>query len=622
MNNNQENFNLREIKNREPIDFEIEKSEKKPKSSKKYFRIALVVGIIIILIITALVFIRNWFSFSKEKIELEINAPAEVASGEEIEITINCQNNNRVSIKDAKLIIDYPQGAYSIEGDELNQEVVEMGDILSKEEKFKNFKIRLASEKGSIKFLSVRLNYQPENINSRFENSASFKISINSVLVGLYLTVPQKAVSGEEISYILDYINSSDEDFSNLKIELDYPSGFSFKSAEPEPISAIALSDQGEVAEKNNVWQLDELKKNERGTIRVSGILEGLEGENKSLGASLGKTENSNFLKYSQTSAATQISAAPLQLSLFLDGEQESRNVNSNEKLNYKVEFKNNTDIALSQLILKVYLKGEMFNFKSLALKEKGFFDSLNNVITWSAAGVPSLALLPPGETGQVEFSLSLEKNFPIISFDDKNFQVSAQAELETLNVPPQFNLEKLKIEKVLKSKVNSEIVFQTKAYYNETSSSISNFGPVPPRVNQVTTYTIHWQITNGSNDLENIKVMAALPQGIEWRNAHSSLKKDDQLQYNERTKQIIWEIAKMPAATGFLIPAYELVFQIALRPSITQIGTTPILINESKLEARDTFTNETLESFDSAITSDLPDDLTIGTNEGRVIEQ
>jgi len=619
---NKEDFNLREIKNRESVDFGIKKSEKKPKSSKKYFRIILVVGIIIILIIAALIFIRNWFSFSKGKIELKINAPTEIASGEEIEIAINCQNNNRVTIKDAKLIIDYPQGAYSIEGNELNQKTVEMGDILSKEEKLENFKIRLVGEKGSIKFLSIRLNYQPENINSRFENSASFKININSVLIGLYLTVPQKAVSSEEVSYILDYINNSDEDFSNLKIELDYPSGFSFKSAEPEPVSTIALSDQEEVAEKNNIWQLDELKKNERGTIRVLGILEGIEGENKSLEASLGKTENSNFLKYSQTGSVTQISAAPLQLSLFLDNEQEGKNVNSDEKLNHKIEFKNNTDIALSQLILRAYLKGEMFDFKSLKLKEKGFFDSLNNVITWSAAGVPSLALLPPGETGQVEFSLSLEKNFPIISFDDKNFQVSARVELETLNVPPQFNLEKLKIEKVLKSKVNSEIVFQTKAYYNETSSDISNFGPVPPKVNQVTTYTIHWQITNSSNDLENIKVMAVLPQGIEWRNVHSLLKKDDQLQYNERTKQIVWEIAKMPAATGFLIPAYGLVFQIALRPSITQIGTTPILINESKLEAKDIFTNETLEFFDSAITTDLPDDLTIGANESRVIEQ
>jgi len=600
MNNDQQDFSVKQIK---------VKQEARSSFDKKYLKIGLVLIIVIVLIIAALAFLKGWFSFSQDKVALEIIGPSEVSSGEEIEFDIHYRNNNRVALKDAKLIIDYPQNAYSLKGDELTQEIIELGKISAKTETVKNFKIRLAGEKGSIRLLAVRLNYQPENISSRFENFTSFKIKISSVLIGLYLTVPSKAISGEEVSYVLDYLNNSDRDFTDLEIELNYPSGFVFKTAEPEPVKG------------DNVWQLEKLNKREQGTIKVLGVLEGLEGENKSLQAFISKLENNRVLKYSQTSSVTQISSSPLLLSVSLNNKTEAINVGTGEKLNYKIEFKNNTDIALSQLVLKLYFDGKVFDFKTLYLKEKGFFDSLNSVITWSAAGVPSLALLPPGESGEVEFSLSIMDNFPINDFSDKNFKISVRAELETVNVPPQFNLEKLKIEKTLESKVNSRVVLQARAYYDEPSANINNFGPIPPQLNKTTTYTIHWQITNSSNDLKNVRVIAVLPQGIKWQDVYTALHENARLEYNERTKQVIWSIDEIPAGAGFLTPAYELVFQVALTPSITQIGTSPVLIDESSLEAEDIFTNEILESFDSAIDTKLPDDPSVGFEEGSVVE-
>jgi len=611
---NQEDFNVKKIQRRDMDNFDIRKSNKSTQgwlvSNRKYFQIGLGIFIVVILIFATIIFIRGWFSFSKDKVELKINIPNEIASGDELEFIVNCENKNRVMLKDTKLIIDYPQGTYSKEGDSLTQEIVKLGNIPAKESKAKNFRIRLSGEKGSIKFLRINLNYQPANINSRFENSISSKININFAQIGLYLIAPQKAVSGEEVSYILDYMNESKKDFSDLEIRLNYPSGFSFKTSLPE-------SEE----ETNNSWRLKELNKGERGTIKISGTLEGLEGENKSLEASIGEIKNNKFLEYSQTNSITQISFSPLQVSLSLDGQEIEKNVSADEKLNYRIEFKNNTDISLSQLVLKAYFQGEMFDFKTLALQEKGFFDGLNNTITWSAAGVPSLALLAPGESGQVEFSLLTEKNFSINSFDDKNFQISVQAELETPNVPPQFNLEKLKIEKTLKSKINSDVELYAKGYHHEITTNINNSGPIPPQVNKLTTYTIHWQITNSSNNLENIRVIATLPQGIEWQNNYKTLNNKSKIEYNERTKQITWTIDKIPAATGFLIPAYELVFQIGLRPSITQVDTELTLINESKLEAEDNFTKESLEFSDSIITTSLPDDPTITARQGIVRE-
>lgn len=604
--NDQQDFSVKKIK---VEDSKSKKSKPEFRIKKKHLKVGLGIVIFLLILIAGIAFLKGWFSFSKTKVELEITGPTEVASGEEVKFDVRYSNDNRVSLKDAKLIIDYPHGAYSLQGEELTQQVFDLETISPKQEGVKQFEIRLTGEKGSIKPLRVRLTYQPENISSEFENTALLKPEIRSVLIGLYLTIPQEAINGEEVSYTIDYLNNTDREFNNLRVELIYPSGFSFQQSQPEP------------AKENNIWEIENLGPEQRGTIKVSGTLEGLEGEKKILKTFISKVENDKSLQYSQADSITTISSSPLLLSLSLNNQEEVNSVDPGEKLNYKIEFKNNTDIALSQLILKINLKGGGFDFQNLNLQQKGFFDSLNNIITWSAADVSSLALLPPNQSGEVKFSVSIAENLTINSSKDKNFEAIAEVELETVNVPPQFNLDKLKVRKTFISKINSNVTLGTKAYHNESSADITNFGPIPPQVNKTTTYTIHWQITNSSNDLKNVRVSAVLPQGTVWRDVHSSLSKNSHLEYNQRTNRVTWTIDSVPAGTGFLIPAHELVFQIALRPSITQIGTTPVLIDESSLEAEDSFTGETLEAFSHAIATDLPDDSLIGIGDGEVVE-
>ena len=236
MDNNQQDFALKKVET---------SADKKPEKDKKpaqgwsasgrrfrfrikYLGIGLATIVIIVLIFVAANFIKGWLSvsFSKDKVGLEITAPKEISSGEEIEFSVFYQNDNQLTLEDAKLVIDYPQGAYSLEGNELTQEIIELGSILPKVKEVKNFKIRLAGEKGNIRTLAIKLNYQPENTSSRFENSTSFKMNITAALVGIYLTAPQKAISGEEISYSLDYINNSDQDFSDLKNRARLSFGF------------------------------------------------------------------------------------------------------------------------------------------------------------------------------------------------------------------------------------------------------------------------------------------------------------------------------------------------------------------------------------------------------------
>lgn len=609
--NNQGDFQVREIK-QEQVPVSVTPPEKKGGGlislfNRKNLPKTLIVILILVIFIAVGAIFWGRHSFSKAKVEIDIEVPEEIASGEEISLIIKYENNNRVDLGDTYLIIDYPIGTFSLEGKEIFQEEKKLGTILRKSEGEKEFRVRFIGEEGSAKNLVAKLNYQPQNINSRFENSALFRIEINSVLIGIDIEGSEETISGQEVSYLIEYENKTDNDISNLKMELTYSDDFEFKTAEPNP------------AEEDDIWQIGLLKSGQKKTINLKGILRGEERENKILKATIGRTENNNFLQYSQKEFITQISPSPLLLRLELQGIEDKCNVDSGERLNYKIEFKNNTDIALVELVLKAHLNNKVFDFQTLDLDE-GFFDSRQGIITWSGADVEGLSLLEPNQSDEVGFSVKIRDPL-MFSYNDKNLQARILAEIETLAVPAKFSVSELRVEKESLCRVNSQLSLGTNVYYYESESGFTNTGPIPPKVDQLTTYTIHWQIFNGSNDVENVRIWSILPQGIDWPDNYNNKVSDSQFHYNERTKEIIWQINKVPAGTGIIFPTYELVFQIGLRPSVNQIGQTPVLINESSIEGKDSFTKVILKDFSPIVDTSLPHDPKIDIGQGKVVE-
>lgn len=585
--------------------------------TKKNLPKTLLVIIVLAVLVAAAAVIWGRSSFSKARVDIDIEASDDIASGEKIVLTVKYKNNNRVALTNVQLIVDYPSGTFSLEGKEIFQQQKEIGAIPRKSEGQEEFRVRFVGQKGDIKNIIAKLAYRPQNINSEFENSSTFRLEINSVLIELDIEGSEKTIFGQEVNYLIHYKNKTNKEIANLRLELEYPDDFEFKEANPSPITIEEETAQ----EKNNIWQIDSLKSGEEKTIELKGILRGEEGENKILKALVGKMENEVFLQYSQTEYVTQISPSPLVINLKIEGIEDECNLNPGQKLNYKIDFKNNTDIALSELILKARFDDSVFDFKKINLEGKGFFDSREKIITWSGAEIKELSLLEPNQFGQVSFSIEIKEFLPIYSVDDKNFQAKVLAEIQTLTVPAKFSVSELRIEKELVCKINSQLNLDTRVYYYESEPGIINTGPIPPKVDMLTKYTVHWEISNTSNALENVRIQTILPQGIEWLNSYINNVSSSRISYNERTKEVIWEIDRVPAGVGVVLPMYELIFQIGLRPSVNQIGQASTLINESSAEGKDKFTGKILKDFTPIIDTTLPDDPRVSSSQGRVVE-
>ena len=77
------------------------------------------------------------------------------------------------------------------------------------------------------------------------------------------MTLPDQILSGEKFDIKINYRNISQENFSGLELQLDYPASFAFESAIPKP------------AKVNNSWELKSLSPNSEGDIVISGQLIG-----------------------------------------------------------------------------------------------------------------------------------------------------------------------------------------------------------------------------------------------------------------------------------------------------------------------------------------------------------
>jgi len=55
--------------------------------------------------------------------------------------------------------------------------------------------------------------------------------------------------------------------------------------------------------------------------------------------------------------------------------------------------------------------------------------------------------------------------------------------------------------------------------------------------------------------------------------------------------------------------------------PSIGQVGSTAVVVQEAKLAAQDDFTGAPLTASDSELKSDMPDDPAVGDSRAKVIQ-
>lgn len=563
---------------------------------KKILIIASIVFIVFV-ILSSVGFYFWLTSFKKSRVDFNISGATQAASGEQVTYQISYWNNTNQILQNSVLTVRYPQEAIVAGGKVIQN--IDLGNIGIGGGGKTEISLAFIGPDKSIQKLQAVLSYKPQNTASTFENETYKEIAINGSALIVDFKTPETVLPNTRNIYTIRYKNNTERVFKNVSIEANYPQNFNFISSDQTPVKS------------NNVWNLGDLNPNEEGVITIVGILRNSENANFEL--AIGTWENDKFFKFSNSSVQINIAVPPLQVDISVNN-QPSITADPDDSLRFKISYKNNASITLSDVILKAKLDGLMYDFSSL--NTNGFYNGLDNTITWNAGNMAEFKNLAPSASGEVEFQINVKPRYIIRMFRDKNFLLQILVTMETPTVPPSLAVKSLSVSNDLALKINTRAELKTRGYYYD--AVIKNSGPLPPRVNQTTTYTVHWQITNYSNDLDKVTVKTILPEGVSWLNKKAGAGAAT-LEYNDRTNELIWSIGKLPAGIGVLIDQYEVIFQVALTPSIRNLSTVIPVISDSSLTAEDVFTGNNVTATAPVLKTDMPDDSGVGFAKGRV---
>ena len=545
-----------------------------------------------LLCIVALGAIGFWFwqqnTFSTGNVKLEILAPEKVTMGEEVTYVVRWKNVGEIELENAELVFEYPEGSVPSDGEDLRITKV-VDDINPGQEVSLKFIGRLFGKENEAKEAKAFLSYTPRNLSASFQQETGATSIISFVPLNFEFDIPSRMEAGQQFDITLNYFSNSEYPLSGLRIQMDYPDGFSFKSAVPSPLG-------------ENEWNIGVLNRTEGGRITTRGALEGSVDEVKLFRATIGSWKDGKFTVMKEVTKAVQITKPQLLITQTVNASS-AYAASVGDTLHYEIFFKNPTDKVLENLFLIVTLDSRAFDLDSIKLAG-GRFQKGDNSIIWESKDATKLRFLGRGEEGRVEFWINVKDEVETFSSQDKELVLTNRVLLS--EVSAEFEV-----------KLNTNLAVDQKGFFQD--EVFGNQGVHPLVVGQRNTYTIIWQAKNRYADVRDSTVKSLLPTGVELTG--KIFPENSTLTFDSNSREIVWKIGDILAGTGFFeeLPGPSVAFQIAFTPTSAQRGQVAELVGEVRITGEDLFTSQVVSSTDDPIDTTLPDDDSVTEQMGLV---
>ncbi|MFH1111778.1 MAG: hypothetical protein V1712_01770, partial [Patescibacteria group bacterium] len=161
----------------------------------------------------------------------------------------------------------------------------------------------------------------------------------------------------------------------------------------------------------------------------------------------------------------------------------------------------------------------------------------------------------------------------------------------------------------IIITKINTQLSIQAEGrYYTDQLIKIGS-GPLPPRVGSTTTYNIFWRLANTINEASYVEVTTTLPQDVNWT-GQTTVSHGQPLTYNPNTREVRWELNRLPAGAGFKFDKPEASFEVAITPVEQDADKILVLVKTTTVTAKDSFSGADLIATDKLVTTELDNDL------------
>jgi hypothetical protein len=551
-----------------------------------YYLVRTIIGLgVVALMVGAGLFVMSkgfLGSHDGSALELSVAVPPDVRSGEETTIEIPYSNTEGVPIAALDIDVNVPSGFLitstsptPTNTDELIFTIGSLGPHSDGKITLQGLWIAPVTSTNNIQAIA---SYRPGNFNSIFSAIATGSITTKSSVLTETITGPDSAVPGQSLTYTVEINHTGDVPIENAELEVAFPNGFVLSSSSPklEP-AAPPLFPLGTLAPKSKT------------TVTLTGAFSSEITDVQTITAEV------KVLKYPTEKLAqatgnwrTDVKGGSLRLSLVANGL--TGNVAAEPggalKLSFRLENAGTAPVSDASVILD-------------------FQPGTGVPITWSAATLDGgtlskdgalfdakkIGLINPGEKKTFNLSFPIKGTF--VAGDLDSFTVVAKASTATtslLSTPVNVN-------------VNAAVSLDAYAHYYSADGAPIGSGPLPPRVNEATTYEVVWSISHALHALDDLTVSATLPPGVTFANNVSV--SAGELTYDEVNRTLRYDVSNIAQDAGTVTAK----FFVTATPGDEDEGEFMKILSGTALRVTDTKTGARIDRTADALTTEIPKD-------------
>lgn len=595
---------------------EIEKKAKKKfHFSQNFLRRSLFFSILFSIVAVSLAMVAIFFGFnriSSDKVIIDVKGLSAIESGQELSLDVSVVNKNRILLEDVVLILEYPDGTrdpMDLQKPILRQEEI-VGVLSPKDGRFSRvFNSVLFGPAQSIKEIKILVQYKTREGRSVFAKEEIYKVELRSAPISVSVLASPEARSGQEIESRISIISNSTSVLKNLMLIAEYPPEFSFTQSLPEP------------SFDNRIWIIGDLEPRGRAEIVLRGIIGGQDGDEKNFRYFVGiQSQNDERIIGTELLSHSEpvfIRQPALALRMDIEGTQSGEYISKlGNTVRGQINWRNNLPDGLSDVSINLSFAGNGWDRASVSPDRRGFYRSQENLIIWDKNTFADFLKIRSGQSGTLDFSFAINK-FNARDLENlKNSSVKMTATIKGTRLLEGRSPEEIIITSMRDVKVETDLSVVSRAVYSV--GPFANSGPLPPKAESSTTYTIIWSLSNNINEVADIEVGATLPVYVEWLNRVSPSSAD--LKFDPNTRTVKWNISRILPGQGISNAPLEAAFQVRFSPSLGQVNDESNLVGEVLATGRDIFVGREVSDRNPPATIRITTDPIYSFQMGRVV--
>lgn len=533
------------------------------------------------------------------RISLEGN-PTSIPGGEPATFFISIINENPVPITHPVLSLQFPPGTMQAEDTtKVETQYSEILDTIPAGGSVRRT-VRAAffgTENQAVS-IPVRLEYRTENSNAVLVQQAAYGFRLTTAPVSISVTSLSEVTSGQPVTLLVTVRSNATTPLSNVAVRLDdMPFGFTLKSITPDAAGTMV--------------SLGTLLPGEEREVRITGTVSGQEGDVRVFRFTTGTLKNPAArdlaITYSASEARIAITKPFLNVGLSLNREDAPTVVvKGGDTISGLLSWNNPLQTPILDGTISITLSGNAFNTNAVNVTN-GLYRSADKTIEFNGDTMPGLKNARPGDSGNG--MLTLQTNETATGSTLRNPTGTLTVSVSGRRIGERNVPETVTSTVVRTVQIQTDLSVASRLV--RAVGPFSNTGPLPPQANVESTYTVLLSASNTVNSVANAVATMKLPSYVRFT---SQVTPQGAITYNEVIREVTWNIGDMPPGGS-----KEGAFQIALLPSVSQKGTSPIVLFLQTITGTDRFVKKQVTGTAPALTSDVRTDPSAKNNSHTV---